>query len=137
MANVTTRSRAHLWIAGAAIVWNLIGLAIFIQQATMGPEQLAALSPQDREIHEAMPSWLTMAFAVAVASGVVASIGLWLRQRWAVPTFVVSVLAMVVQFGGVYATTPAWRYNGVGGLIPAIVLVAIQVGFLRYARKAT
>lgn len=137
MANTPSRPRAQRWIAALAILWNLLGFAIFVNEVTMTPEQIAALPDAAREIRAAMPAWPMLVFAVAVGSGVVASLGLWLRQRWSVPTFVVSVLAMVLQFSSVYATTPAWRLNGVTGLIPAIVLVLIQVLFLRAAQRYT
>ncbi len=65
--------------------------------------------------YEATPGWLTVAFGVAVGAGVLGSIGLLLRQRWAVPCFAVSLVALLVQIGGAYLVTPVWAGLRAGG----------------------
>jgi len=133
----TPRPKAHGLIAGAALAWNLIGLLMFVLEVFMTPAQVAALPTMDRAVHEAMPAWTQVAFGVAVGTGVLGSIGLLLRRRWAVPCFAVSLVAVLVQFGGAYLATPLWQASGVAGLIMPMVLVAIGVLLLRYARRAT
>jgi len=135
-ASALPSSRAHLWIALAALVWNLLGLMAFVMQVSMTPEQVAALPAADRAVHDATPSWLTVAFALAVGGGVLGSIGLLLRQRWAVAAFTVSLAALVVQIGG-YLVTPMWQASGAAGAAFPAVLLAIAVALLAYARRRT
>ena len=133
----SSRPASHLWIAIAALVWNLLGLMAFVMQVFMSPEQVAALPPADRAVYVATPSWLTAAFALAVGGGVVGSIGLLLRQRWAVTAFAVSLAALVVQIAGAYLTTPVWQASGPTGAVMPVLLLAIGTFLLRHARRAT
>ena len=133
----TPRPKAHGLIAGAALAWNLIGLLMFVLRVFMTPAQVAALPPLDRTVYEATPAWLIVVFGIAVATGVLGSIGLLLRQRWAVPCLAVSLLAVLVQFGGLYLVTPLWQASGPAGAVMPLLLVTIGVLLLRYARNAT
>ena len=61
--------------------------------------------------------------------------GLLLRRRWAVPMFAISLLALLVQFGGAYLVTPAWQAYGIAGLaMPGLVLV-IALALLVYSGR--
>jgi hypothetical protein len=131
------RSRAHTVIAVAALAWNLLGLALFLMQLSMSDAQVAALAPPDRAMYEATPAWVLGAFGVAVVAGVVGSVGLITRQRWAVAALAASLLAILVQVAGTFATTPAWQTYGPAGLIMPLVLTTIAVLLLRYAQRVT
>lgn len=124
----------HLLIAGAALVWNLLGLLAFVMQVRMSPAQVAALPAAERAVYAATPAWITAAFALAVAAGVLGSIGLLLRQRWAVAAFTVSLLALIVQIAGGYLVTPLWQATGASGAVLPALLLVIAVVLLRYAR---
>lgn len=132
-----THSRMHTWIGVAALAWNLLGLFLFVMRVTMGPEQVAALSAEDRAMVAGTPPWLLVAFGIAVVTGVAGSIALVLRQRWAVPAFALSFAALLVQVGGTFAATPAWQSYGAAGLIMPTVLTVIAVALLRYAQRST
>jgi hypothetical protein len=106
-------------------------------QVSMSPEQVAALPAADRAVYDATPSWLTAAFALAVGGGVIGSVGLLLRQRWAVTAFTVSLLALVIQIAGGYLMTPLWQATGVAGAVLPALLLAIGVALLLYARRPT
>ena len=133
----SSNSRSHRWIAGAALLWNLLGLMAFVMQVSMTPEQVAALPAADRAVHDAMPAWITAAFAVAVGGGVLGSIGLLLRQSWAVAAFAVSLLALVAQVAGGYLLTPIWQATGAAGAVLPALLLVIGVALLRHSRRLT
>lgn len=133
----TTKVPATLWVVGAlALAWNLIGVAMFFLQTNMGPEQIAAMPPEQQQVYAAMPAWLDIPYGVAVFGGVLGSVALLLRRRWAVAMFAVSLLAVVVQMAGVYALTPAWAASGASGLPMALLIIAIAGFLLWYARRA-
>jgi len=137
--NVSTASppRFHRWIAGAALLWNLIGVMAFLMQIRMGAAQVAALSPLERAVYDTTPAWVTVAFGVAVVTGVLGSVGLLLRQRWAVALLTLSLIAVLVQVTGAYLFTPAWQANGPAGLAMPILLVVIGALLVSYANRVT
>ncbi|WP_149195781.1 hypothetical protein [Luteimonas suaedae] len=133
----TTKVPTTHWVVGAvALVWNLIGVAMFFLQTNLGPEQIAALPPEQQQVYAAMPAWLDIPYGVAVFGGVLGALALLLRRRWAVAMFAVSLLAVVVQMAGVYALTPAWVASGASGLPMALLIVVIAGFLLWYARRA-
>ncbi len=130
------RPKSFWIIAIAALLWNLIGTAMFYLQVSMTPEQIAALPASQREVCEATPAWLYGLFGIAVIGGVLGSLGLLLKKKWAVALFLISLLAVVAQTIATFVVTPAWSAFGAAGLVmPAIVLV-IAVVLWRYSRKA-
>lgn len=134
---VSARPKSFWVIAIAALLWNLLGVAMFFLQVGMTPETLAAMPAEQRQVYEATPMWLNIAFAVAVFGGVIGAVGLLLKKRWAVTFFLISLLALLVQIMGAYAVTPVWQAYGLAGLAMPVVLVVIALLLWVYARKAT
>ncbi len=135
-AIVSSRPTRFWVIAVAALLWNLLGTVMFVQQVIMTPEALAALPEAERAMREAAPGWINIAFGVAVFGGVLGAIGLLLKSRWAVLMFGLSLVGLVVQLASVYALTPAWQATGPAGVAMPIVLVLIAIFLWWYARKA-
>ncbi|MGN7833708.1 hypothetical protein ACTJI2_19055 [Pseudoxanthomonas sp. 22568] len=129
------RSKGFWLVAVLALIWNLIGVAMFWMQVNMSAEALAAMTEQQRQVYEATPMWLNVAFAIAVFGGVLGAIGMLMGKRWAVTMFFVSLLALLVQMIGAYLVTPAWDAYGVAGLVMPAVLIVIALLFWRYAQK--
>ncbi len=136
-ANAATARPKSFWIvAVAALLWNLIGTAMFYVQVSMTPEQIAALPAPQRAVCEATPAWLYGLFGIAVIGGVLASLGLLLKKKWAVPLFLVSLLAVVAQTAATFLVTPAWSAFGAAGLVMPAIVLAIAFLLWRYSRKA-
>ncbi|MEZ0470805.1 hypothetical protein [Luteimonas salinilitoris] len=132
----TAPTKGYWAIAVIALLWNLLGVVMFVVQANMTPEMLAALPPEQRQLIEGTPAWIDAAFAVAVFGGVLGALGLLLRKRWARVLFVVSMLALLVQICGSLALTPAWRVHGPAVLAMPVLLLAIAGFLVWYSRKA-
>ena len=129
------RSKGFWLVAIIALVWNLIGVAMFWMQVNTGAEGLAQMTEPQRQVYEATPAWLNIAFAVAVFGGVLGALGVLMKKRWAVTMFFVSLLALLVQMIGAYLVTPAWDAYGPAGLVMPVVLILIAQLFWRYAQK--
>lgn len=129
------RSKGFWLVAILALVWNMIGVAMFWIQINMGAEGLARMTEAQRQVHEATPAWLNVAFAIAVFGGVLGALGMLVGKRWAVTMFFVSLLALLVQMIGGYLVTPAWDAYGPAGLVMPAVLILIALLFWRYAQK--
>lgn len=77
-----------------AVLWELLGAGIFWLRAAA---DRAALPVDERAVIEAMPQWATLAFAVAVLSGLAGAVLLLLRRRPAEPLLLLSLVAVIVQ----------------------------------------
>lgn len=137
MRIASARRPTSFWvIAVAALLWNLLGLAMWYLQVSMTPEAIAALPADQRQLYENAPPWVNAAFGVAVFGGVFGALALLLKKRWAVALFAVSLLGLLVQLVSVFALTPALAVLGPSALAMPVVLVLIAVFLLWYARRA-
>lgn len=131
-----TKVPASVWIVGVlALLWNLVGVAAFGMQLAMPAEALDAMPASRRAIYEATPGWLYVFYGVATIGGVIGSLGLLLRRRWAAPVFLVALLALVVQVMASYAVTPAWSEGGAASLGFPLLLIAIAIALWLFARR--
>lgn len=127
---------ASVWVVGGlALVWNLVGVAAFAMQLGLPAEALEAMPPDRRAIHEATPAWLYVFYGVATIGGVIGSLGLLLRRRWAVPVYFVALVALVLQVLASYAATPAWSVGGAASLGFPLLLIAIASALWLFARR--
>ncbi|AMO71590.1 hypothetical protein [Sphingorhabdus sp. M41] len=132
-----TKIPVWFWIIGiVALVWNAMGLGAYFQQYMMSAEDFAGLRPEQQELLFSQPFWLTAAFAIAVFAGFVGSIMLLARKRLAVRLYLLSMVAVLIQFGGLFL---AFGYADalIGGewVMPLLVPIC-AVGLYFYARKA-
>ena len=85
-------------IAVILFLWNFTGLMLYYGHVTMTPEMLAEnFSEVERAFLEQTPVWATAAYATAVTAGVIGAILLLLRKAWALPLFIVSFAAVLIQ----------------------------------------
>ncbi|WP_202843138.1 hypothetical protein [Luteimonas saliphila] len=137
---MSTRTRPPLFwlVAILAVLWNLAGVYSFYYHLAATPATVATWPEQQQTIFAATPRWLFVPFAIATIGGLVGSLGLLWRSRWAVPVLALSLLAIVVQFAGNYLATPLWELTGVrGALFPmSIALVGLFLwGYARHCAK--
>ena len=123
-------------VAIVALLWNLFGLFSFYTNVTATPAVIASWPEAQQQIAAATPRWVFVAFAIATIAGVLGSLGLLLGKRWAVPVLLLSLLAILVQFGSIYALTPTWVLTGIGGAILPLCIGAFGLFLWWYARKA-
>ena len=132
-----TKVPLSFWlVVGLALLWNLFGLFSFYAHFTATPAVIASWPEAQQQIAAATPRWIYVAFAVATIGGVLGSLGLLLRKRWAVPVLLLSLVAIVVQVGSVYALTRAWALSGIGGVILPLCIGLFALFLWWYAGKA-
>lgn len=137
MTTTATKRSVGYWIVAVfALVWNLIGVAMWYLQVSMTPGQLAAMPEAQRQVYEGTPGWINIVFALAVLGGVLGALGLLMKKRWAGTMFALSLIALLVQMIGAYVVTPAWAAYGPVGLVMPVVLLLIALFLLWYANKA-
>lgn len=126
MATVAeARVPAMFWIVGAlALLWMLAGVAAYLIDVSMTPDELAALPEAQAAIHNSRPSWVIGASALAVFVGALGAIALLLRRAWARPLFIISFVAAVLQFGWAFGVARAHEVLGPSSFgLPFAVLV--------------
>jgi hypothetical protein len=121
--------KSFYWIAGAALVWDLVGVGAYVSQVTMSPDALNAMPDAERMLYENVPAWATGAFAIAVNGGALGSLLLLLRKAFATPVFVISFVGVIVQLYHSFFIANSMEVYGPGGLIMPVMVVAIA-GFL-------
>ena len=117
------------WIVSVVLLlWNLMGLAVFgIMMSMIGNAEAmtaANLNDEQQALINATPSWVNIAFAVAVIFGVLGCIALLLRRKFAITLFVISLLGVLAQNTYVFFMSNSVELMGVG-LAPIVILIAI------------
>lgn len=125
------------WIfSGAALVWNLIGLVMYISTVTIPPEALARMTAEQQAFYAATPAWATAAFAIAVNAGALGSLFLLLRKSWAVPMFLLSLVAVIVQNVDAFALRDAYSLSGINSVILPSLIFVVAILLVFYSRAA-
>ncbi len=123
-------------ISGAALVWNLFGLSIYVMQVSASSDELlAAYTAGQVAFIEATPVWAISAFAIAVTAGVLGCLSLLFGKAWAVPLFVVSLLSMLIQNVNSYVLNDAVALFGPTPAIIQTTVITIGVALIWYARR--
>lgn len=127
----------RFWIVSSvALAWNLIGVMSYLMSVTTGPNDLAALPEAERSLYSDIPAWATAAFAIAVFGGVLGSVALLARKAWAVPVFLVSLVAIVVQMGHAFFASALLEVRGAGAAVLPLLVLAIGAYLVWFSRSA-
>ena len=137
MAEDNVQVPKSFWIISSlALVWNLIGVANYVMQVTMTPEDIALLPEGQRTLVENVPTWATAAFATATSAGTLGSVLLLARSLWATPLFLLSLAAVFVQMYHAFVIADAISVVGPSAAALPAVIIAIGAGLIWYARYA-
>ena len=94
---------AWYWIAaGLALLFEATGCFMYLAQVSA---DRATLPLDQRAIWDATPPWMVAAYAIAVWVGLAGAALLLMRRKLAVSLLLVSLLAVVVQFSGLFIVT--------------------------------
>ena len=125
------------WIVSVlALVWNLIGVASYLMTTTMGPDTLNAMSEATRSLYTDVPPWATAAYAIAVFGGLLGCVALLLRKAWAVPVFVISLVAILVQMGHAFFMSAMLEVRGTAAAILPTLIIVVAVYLVWFSRSA-
>ena len=135
----TSKPTTWFWVlAGAMLVWNLIGFMFYYQQSTLTQQimQDAGLTAQQIAHITNTPAWGHSGYAIAVNAGVLGAIFLLLRKSWAVPFFVLSLLGALVQDLDAFILRDAIGAWGPNAVYLPLTVIVICVAEILYARGA-
>jgi len=128
---------AWYWlVAAAALLFEAFGCFNYLAYVSISPERLATLPLDERVVVGATPPWITAAYAIAVWAGLFGAVLLLMRRRHAGLLLLVSLVAVVVQFGGVLLVPRLREILSPDTYTLPIVVVVIAYGFWHFARHA-
>lgn len=122
-------------VAVLAVLWNLLGLVALATDLRLSVSDIARLPESQQALHAARPAWAVAATALAVTAGVVGSLGLWLRRRWAFPVLSASLLGIVLQDLNLFVLTDGARLGGPAVVGMQGVVLAVGMALMLLSRK--
>jgi len=123
-------------ISSIALVWNLMGVFNYLDQAFMTDKILETLPKEQQILYQDVPAWVNAAFAIAVFSGTLGSLLLLLKKKIATTFFIISFLGIVGQMSyGLLIDQNSDSYGPMGIAMP-IIIIAFGGYLIWYSRKA-
>lgn len=121
------------------VIWNLFGVSNYLMSVMATPESLTKqnYTPEQIEFLLEMPALYASAFALAVWSGLISSILLMFRSRFAVPAYLISVAFVILSFifdylGGTFTVLGSF-YLGIMCFVT--IMAIIEYMFARLSRR--
>lgn len=134
----TNKPKAAFWIiAIIALIWNAMGVMAYLSQAFMTEDMKALLPEAERALYDNIPAWATAAFALAVFGGLLGSLALLIRKKWATLLFMISLLGIIAQMVYNFFLSNNMEVYGPGGYIMPIMVIIIGIFLYMYSKKAT
>ena len=133
---VTRRSMVPAWFwvaAGLALLFEAFGCFMYLAQVSA---DRATLPLDQRAMWDATPTWMLSAYAIAVWVGVIGAALLLLRRKLAVPVLLVSLIAVVVQFSGLFLVPQLRQTVPESALAGPIAILVICYAIFHLARLA-
>ena len=140
MTDSPVKAPWHVWLIGVvALLFNSIGVFDFVMSRVQGAEYQASagMTPAQIDHYQAMPGWMTAVWAIGVFGAFAASILLLLRNKLALPVFVVSLAAFLVSLLYTYVLTGGGAVMGQQMAIMSAVIAGLLVFFIWYSKLMT
>jgi hypothetical protein len=122
-------------VALLAILWNAFGVAMYLSSVGIFGDPTAGLSAAERAVAEGIPAWVTGAFAIGTWGGLLGSLGLAMRRRWAWPVLLVSLVALIVLEGWSVFLSGAVEMFGLAVPI-SVTVIALFLAWLAHQARA-
>lgn len=110
-------------VAAILVIWGGVGVFACAQQIRLGAEAMGPADDYYRRLYATFPIWYNAVYALATGAGLLAALALLFGSRRAWPLFVVSALAVVVQFGWLFAATDLIAVRGAAQVVPFPVFI--------------
>lgn len=133
------KKRAPWWFGVAAMVlvlWGMMGVSACVSQLRYGAEAMGAASEYDRALFARLPLWYRVDYAIATGTMLAGALALLVRWRHAVALLTVSLVAVLIQFGWMFAMTDIIAAKGPYVLYFPLLILAIGAVALHLAHVA-
>ena len=117
-------------IAVVALLWFLMDISAFFMRVLMTESGLNAMPANQQHLYRNMPLWVNVVFAGEVFGGALGSVALLLKNKWALPLFVVSILGVISQTFHIWLRSDAINVMGVFAVVAPLVAMLIGAGMI-------
>ncbi len=127
------------WIISIiALLWNLMGVGAFLFDSfMMTPKVIGVMEEPMKSFYENSPGWIKIPYGIATIGGLLGAILLLLRKKLALPVFVISLVAVIIQMAASLLATDAIEVLGMQqAVIMPLFIVAIGAFLVYYSRKS-
>jgi hypothetical protein len=130
--STTNKPPVWFWIVSVvALIWNLMGVMVYITSAFITDEMIAALpEEQQTEFLIEHPAWYTAAFALAVFCGALGCILLLLRKKWAYMLLMFSMIAVLVQHTYIFVNSYQME------LVMPILIIVVSIFLVWFSKNS-
>lgn len=130
-----TRTPIHLWIVGGlALLWHLMGVFDYLATELRWEPYMGQFTEEQLGYFYGFPSWMVAAWAIAVWGGLLGSIALLLRRRWAAPVFGLAIVGLAASTVYNFVLSEGAAIMGTEGVVFTVVIWIITVGLFLYSR---
>ena len=132
----------HLWVVGVvALLWNCIGPYDYVMTRMRDTDYLGTMMPTvDPNAYlawiDGFPIYAQFGWGLGVWMGLLGSILLLLRHRWAVPVYALSLLGALLGLGYQILAAPPLE-GAVGFMFEGMpyVIIVVAAALLYYAQR--
>jgi hypothetical protein len=133
----TNKPNTMYWIIGViALIWNAWGVFAYLGNVLMTDDLLAILPAEQQEMIANQPSWYTAAFAIAVWFGLLGSISLLIKKKWAYPLFLISLLGILGSTVYNMFMSGGYEFYGAQAYIMPLMVLLIGIYLVMHAKKS-
>jgi hypothetical protein len=127
----------HVWVVGViALLWNSVGAFDYTMTEMRNAAYMKAFTPEQVAYFYGFPTWVVAAWALSVWGGVLGSLALLRRKRWAVPIFAISLATMALTFVDNFVLSNGIAVmGGAGALVFPAVILMVGIALLVYSRS--
>jgi hypothetical protein len=122
-------------VALVAIVWNAFGVFMYLHSVGVFGDPMTDMTEAQRTAAASIPAAIKGAFALGTFAGLIGSLGLQLRKRWAWPVLLVSLVALVVLEGWIVFLSGHRDAFGLGIPITVTVGALLLAWLAHHARQ--
>ncbi|GAB4237227.1 MAG: hypothetical protein Tsb0034_12280 [Ekhidna sp.] len=135
---MTNSTKPPVWfwvVAVLALIWNLMGVGAYLQQAYASDDLLSQMEKAVADLIAQRPAWATAAFATAVWGGALGSLLLLLRKKLAHIVLVVSLVGIVIQMYYNYFMARSLADYGPGDHVMSVMILGFGIYLIFFAKK--
>lgn len=119
-----------------AMLWYLMDVSGFFMRVFMSEETLLAMPENQQQFIQDIPLWVNIVFALEVFGGILGSIGLLLKNKWALPLFIISFIGVLSQTTYLYFLSDAISINGALAIVMPLVAILITIGLIFFTKSS-
>lgn len=135
-AGARPKAPMHLWIVGVlALLWNLMGCFDYLATQLELESYMGQFNQEQLDYFYGIPAWAVSGWAIAVWVGLMGTVGLLMRRKWAVVAYVVSFIGLAVSSIYTLLLSNGLEIMGSTATFMTVVIWVISIFLIWYSRQ--